>query len=148
MKPLQKRLERPGKVNLKKNPVRGLKRWMRYIHRYKGIDPFSRRPFNLSDMINRETVPKKHWFMEMFGMMSDTGGTSKINGKLISWYIEDGTISSSSQNDINYIGTPYDNGVNNVWKIEAYKNPAIGRFNLIFYDDEIYKKHHSFIFDN
>ncbi len=148
-KQLQQRLERPSKINIKKNPVSGFKRWMRYIHRHNGVDPFSRRAFNLSDIVDYSTVPRKHWFMEMFGMMNDISGTSKINGKYVKWYIEDRTISPGSQNDINYIDYGEISGQGNVqawWTIGGYKYQQIGRFNLVFYDYETYQDFYNFIF--
>ena len=148
-KQLQQRLERPSKVNMKKNPVRGLKRWMRYINRYNGVDPTTRRPFNLSDIVNASTVPKKHWFMQMFGMLNDISGLSKVNGEYVKWAIADREISPDRSNDIYHISGTKVLGQNNVpsyWKIQAFNKQNSVRFNLIFYKNEVYKEYHDFIF--
>ena len=152
MKPLQQRLERLGKVNLKKNPVRGFKRWMRYINRYKGFDPVSRRPFNLSDIVEYGTVPKKYWFKNLFGGMMDdkVNGTSKINGKNIRWNIEDREISPSNRNNINFIQAGKVSGQNNVdtfWRIGAYRSSSELIFNLVFYEYETFKEYNNYIFN-
>jgi hypothetical protein len=102
-------------------------------------------------MVDYKTVPQKHWFMEMFGMLDNVSGTSKINGKYIKWNIADRNISSNSSNDIYHIEgveVPGQNNVTNSWKMEAYNKQEYARFNLTFYDYETYKEYYNFIFGN
>nr|WP_320117929.1 RHS repeat-associated core domain-containing protein [uncultured Marinifilum sp.] len=141
MKPLQQRLERPSKVNLKKNPVRGLKRWMRYINRYKGVDPTTGRTFNLSDMVNASTVPKRFWFWEMYGNQTDISGVA--NG--VQWQIKDSSISPSSTNNITRIGTPSRETKYSPMIIRAYRFQTIGVFSLMFSDYSTYLNYCNYI---
>ncbi|MDE5423337.1 DUF6443 domain-containing protein [Ancylomarina sp. DW003] len=128
---LKQKLERPGRINLKKKPVRGFKRWMRYINRYNGVDPESGKAFNLSDMVDPRTVPKKNWFMGMFDLTTSISGTS--DG--VRWSIQDNTISSSHINNITRI-SPYEKMVGNkpLLIIRAYRYQEVGVFSLMFSD--------------
>ena len=138
-------LSRPKRVNLKKNPVGGLKKWMRYINRHNGVDPESGRAFNLSDMVDAQTVPKKNLFVEMFGMMNDISGVSRLNGKPVQWYIQDASISSRSINNVDFTSFHID-PIEGTWRIGAYGKPNNGVFNLKFYDYETYSNFSNYIF--
>jgi len=116
------------------------------IHRNDGVKPYSGRNYHVSDVIDASTLPRKHWFNQIFGSMTNDAakGTSFFGDKMAQWYVVDRNFMQNySANYIDYIYG--DHPGDNMYRIRAMYNNET-RISLIFYDYDLYQTMYNRIF--
>lgn len=120
--------------------------WFVYINRNKGINPYTKGYFNVGDIIDATSTPKKHWFSEIFSSTTNDGvrGTSYFGDIAVGWYVVDRNFMDHYK--ANYISYIYGDslGVYHYQIRAMYKNET--RISLKFYDYELYKSNYKRIF--
>ena len=86
-------------------------------------------------------VPKRNWFMEMFGNQTDISGVS--DG--VEWQIKDASIDPSHENNITRIGSESRSTKYSPMVIRAYRYQMVGVFSLMFSDYSTYLEYCKYI---
>lgn len=120
--------------------------WFGYINRNRGINPYTTGYFNVGDIIDATSTPKKHWFNEIFSSTSNDGvrGTSYFGDIAVGWYVVDRNFMDHYK--ANYISYIYgDNLGNNTYQIRAMYNNET-RISLTFNNYGLYETMYNRIF--
>ena len=130
----------PSRIDLQGgNVVSGLVNWFSYIEENRGLDPFTKMTFNVSDIIDGSTIPEKSFFNNIFSGMTSDGikGRSIWQGGLVQWHIADRNYMSNYKH--NYIrGIREIKDSNTRFRLLAVHNNH-SRMSLMFHDEKIFK---------